>query len=63
MQGFRIVPDVEFNDDYTNAKMDLIKAMKSIAKLNPIQQECLAKELFGASYIETVMRVFSNANI
>ena len=63
MQGFRIVSDVEFNDDYTNAKKDLITAIKSISKLNPIQQECLAKELFGAAYIETVMRVFSNANI
>lgn len=30
MQGFRIVPDVEFNDDYMNAKKDLITAIKSI---------------------------------
>ena len=63
MQGFRIVPDVEFNDDYTNAKKDLITAIKSISKLNPIQKEHLAKEVFGAAYIETLMRAFSNANI
>lgn len=63
MQGFRIVLDVEFNDDYMNAKMDLIKVMKSISKLNSVQQECLAKEVFGAAYIETLMRAFSNANI
>ena len=63
MQGFRIVPDVEFNDDYMNAKKDLITAIKSISKLNPIQKEHLAKEVFGATYIETLMRAFSNANI
>lgn len=63
MQGFRIVPDVEFNDDYTNAKKDLITAVKSISKLNPIQKEHLAKEVFGVAYIETLMRAFSNANI
>ena len=63
MKKFGIVPAVEFNDDYLNAKSDVIKAMESISKLNEEQKKCLAAELFGLARVEAVMNFISNMNI
>lgn len=63
MEKFGIVPDIESNDDYSNAKLDVIKAMKSISKLNAEQQKQLATELFGIARVEAVISFISNMNI
>ena len=62
MEKFGIVPDIEFNDDYSNAKFDVIKAMKSISKLNAEQQKQLATELFGIARVDAVINFISNMN-
>ena len=60
MNEYRIVPDVDFNDDYKNAKKDLLEAMNSISKLTPLQKRFLAEELFGAANVEMLLRIISN---
>lgn len=63
MEKFGIVPAIESDDDYLNAKSDLIKAKESISKLNEEQRKRLAVELFGIAHVEAVMNFISNMNI
>ncbi len=62
MQNIKIVPDVEFNDDYLNAKVDLIKAMQSVSKLTDAQKRFLVEEVYGAAYVEALLKIVSNIN-
>ena len=62
MERLGIVFDIESNDDYLNAKSDVIKAMGSISKLNEEQRKRLAAELFGIARVEAVMNFISNMN-
>ena len=62
MEKFGIAPAIEFDDDYLNAKSDLIKAKESISKLNEEQRKRLAAELFGIARVEAVMNFISNMN-
>ena len=62
MEKYGIVPDIESNDDYSNAKSDVIKAMKSISRLNDEQRKHLAAELFGIARVEAVISFISNMN-
>ena len=55
-----MVPDIDFNDDYKNAKKDILKAMRSMSKLTPLQSRHLAEELFGAENVEILLKVMSN---
>lgn len=63
MERFGIVPTIESNDDYLNAKSDVIKAMESISKLNEEQTKRLVAELFGIARVEAVMNFILNMNI
>lgn len=62
MQNIKIIPSVEFNDDYINAKADLLKAMQSISKLTDGQKRFLVEELYGAAYVEALLKIVSNIN-
>lgn len=62
MQNIKIVPGVEFNDDYLNAKVDLIKAMQSVSKLTDAQKRFLVEEVYGAAYVEALLKIVSNIN-
>ena len=62
MQEIRIAPSVEFNDDYLNAKTDLIKAMQSISKLTDLQKRILVEEIYGAAYVEALLKMVSSIN-
>lgn len=62
MQNIKIVPDVEFNDDYLNAKVDLIRAMQSVSKLTDAQKRFLVEEVYGAAYVEALLKIVSNIN-
>lgn len=53
---YKIVPNIEPDDPYEKAKLDVIKARESILKLPPIQQRTLAEELFGVAYVEMVIK-------
>lgn len=44
--------------DYSNAKFDAIKAMKSVQKLKPELREQLVKELVGAEAYAAVWQTF-----
>ena len=58
---YRVVPKIEPDDPYEKAKLDVIKARESILKLTLIQQRALAEELFGASYVEMLIKMFNNS--
>ena len=62
MQEIRIAPSVEFNDDYLTAKTDLIKAMQSISKLTDLQKRILVEEIYGAAYVEALLKMLSSIN-
>ena len=62
MKNIKIVPSVEFNDDYVNAKADLIKAMQSISKLSDAQKRFLVEELYGAAYVDALLKIVQNIN-
>ena len=57
---YKVVPNIESNDPYEKAKLDVIKARESILKLHPIQQRALVEELFGVAYVEMVIKMFKN---
>lgn len=63
MQSIKIIPSIEFNENYLNAKADLIKAIQSISKLTDSQKRFLVEELYGAAYVETLLKIVSNVNI
>ena len=60
MTDYKIVPNIEPEDPYEKAKLDVIKARESIFKLPPTQQRALAEELFGIAYDEMVIKMFNN---
>ena len=63
MDKIKILPDIESTDPYEKAKADIMKAKMSLSKLTPNQQKALAEELFGASYVETVLKALFNKNL
>lgn len=46
MEEYKITFGAEPTDEYIEAKKDFIKAMSSIQKLTPQEQQALAKEIF-----------------
>ena len=64
MNKYKPTIKIESTDNYEKAREDLLTALHSFSKLSYIQQECLAKELFGAANVATVLnimlRVFRN---
>lgn len=54
MNGYKIKPTIEPNDEYEKAKKDVIQAAISVQELTPQQCEKLAQELFG---FEAVMQM------
>ena len=63
MDKIKILPDIEPTEPYEKAKADILKAKMSLSKLTPNQQKELAEELFGAAYVETVLKVLFNNNL
>ena len=63
MDKIKILPDIEPTEPYEKAKADILKAKMSLSKLAPNQQKALAEELFGAAYVETVLKVLFNNNL
>lgn len=63
MDKIKILPDIEPTEPYEKAKADILKAKMSLSKLTPNQQKVLAEELFGAAYVETVLKVLFNNNL
>lgn len=52
----------EEEKDYNNAKMDILKAMRSFQKLKPPYKEQLAKELVGAEALASALQFFQSMN-
>ena len=63
MDKIKILPDIEPTEPYEKAKADILKAKMSLSKLTPNQHKALAEELFGAAYVETVLKVLFNNNL
>lgn len=52
----------EEEKEYNNAKMDILKAMRSFQKLKPPYKEQLAKELVGTEALASAWQFFQNMN-
>lgn len=57
MNQYRPTFGIEPTDKYEKAKQDIIKACKSFNELSFIQQETLAKQLFGAANVAAVLNI------
>ena len=60
MTDFKIVPSIDLNDPYAQAKLDVIKAKESLSKLTPIQQRALVEELFGVAFVDMILTITNN---
>ena len=60
MDSFSLVPDVEIENPYDNAKRDVLKAMESVRKLPENQQRQLAEDLFDAEMAAMLCRIMCN---
>jgi len=58
MEEYKLTLGIEPTDGYKKAKQDLIQAMQSIQNLSPQEQQMLAEELFGATYVMTANQIF-----
>ena len=61
MGQYRPTAGIDPTDKYEKAKQDLIKAYESFNDLSSIQQEKLAKELFGAANVAAVLNIIQQA--
>lgn len=59
MDNYRVTVGVEPANDYDKAKQDVMKALDSIYKLSPKQQQMLAEELVGATNVAILLRLFN----
>lgn len=55
--GLNVTVDVQPQDSYTKARNDLLKAIDSINKLTPAEQQRLAAELFGIERFAVLCRM------
>lgn len=58
--GLNITIDVQPQDSYAKARNDLLKAIDSINKLTPAEQQRLATELFGIERVAVLYRMLQN---
>ena len=52
--------DVQPQDSYAKARNDILKAIDSINKLTPAEQQRLATELFGIERVAVLYRMLQN---
>lgn len=57
MSQYRPTVGIEPINEYEKTKQDVITAYKSFHALSSIQQEKLAKELFGAANVATILNI------
>ena len=62
MNQYRPTIGIEPIDKYEKARTDLIAALKSFSELSPNQKRSLANELFGAAYVDAVLRLAQRRN-
>lgn len=55
--GLNITVDVQPQDSYAKARNDMLKAIDSINKLTPEEQQRLATELFGIERVVVLYRM------
>lgn len=59
MDNYQVTVGVEPINDYDKAKQDVVKALNSIRKLSPWQQQMLAEEFVGATNVAILLRLFN----
>lgn len=62
MADYKIVPDINFNNDYVQAKKDLIQALNSIQKLTMEQRKALAVEILGAELVNNFIQILQKSS-
>lgn len=55
--GLNVTVDVQPQDSYAKARNDMLKAIDSINKLTPEEQQRLATELFGIERVVVLYRM------
>lgn len=56
--NIRPTVEVEFDDNYLNARSKVIECVNAVSKLTPQQRECLARELAIATGMEMMLEEF-----
>ena len=59
MANYKLTPNIEFDDNYLQAKKDVLTMLNSFDKLNPKQKECLIKEVFGAAKFDATCKMLN----
>lgn len=59
MDNYQVTVGVEPTNDYDKAKQDLVKALCSIRKLSPRQQQMLAEEFVGATNVAFLLKLLN----
>lgn len=59
MANYKLTPNIEFDDNYLQAKKDVLTMLNSFDKLNPKQKECLIKEVIGAAKFDAICKVLN----
>ena len=55
MDNIKVTLNLEPTEEYQKAKTDLLQACHSFSKLNNMQKEQLAKEVFGAAQVNFII--------
>lgn len=59
MDNYQVTVGVEPTNDYDKTKQDVVKALDSIRKLSPRQQQMLAEELVGTTKVAILLKLFN----
>ncbi|MBR3954794.1 MAG: hypothetical protein IKJ63_04915 [Clostridia bacterium] len=62
MDNIKVTLNLEPTEEYQKAKTDLFQALYSFSKLSDRQKEQLAKEIFGASQVNFVIKIMQGFN-
>lgn len=60
MSNYKVSMDIEPEDAYEKAKMDLMKALESIQSLTPYQRQKLAEEIFGVATVASFCQLLEH---
>jgi hypothetical protein len=60
MANYKLTPNIEFDDNYLQAKNDILKLFDSFSKLNDKQKEHLIKEVVGIAQFDTICQLLNS---
>ena len=59
MNNYKIISTIKFDNNYIQAKNDILKMFDSFSKLNDKQKEHLIKEVVGIAQFDTICQLLN----